>query len=288
MPIGTSQWIPDESEYPWCGEVGGLLRSDFMVAKAANPTDQRRLEPPRCSRSWPNLPCEGLQQKPVRSRHLVRCFWQAGVTSGGVPSSLQNNMKSQHSKFRNVKFNLILERSCPIQCGSVLTQFDWDLIGLMFNHSSWLRFDWIDVQTFCDIERVDTNNEPRSFKVVYATAVRSDSSYIVSTNRGHLAEIRCNMMQQFLENCSMNMCVLEKFAIKIWTAFVTRVMLGVALGSLVRRRPNCFNLLHQLQFLERSGMSQDMTVKSLEAFDGTCRENRQISSPNEICIHINI
>ncbi|CAL1148298.1 unnamed protein product [Cladocopium goreaui] len=64
-----------------------------------------------------------------------------------------------------------------------------------------------------------------SFKVVYATAVRSDSSYIVSTNR------------------------------------------GVALGSLVRRRPNCFNLLHQLQFLERSGMSQDMTVKSLEAHE---------------------
>ena len=40
---------------------------------------------------------------------------------------------------------------------------------------------------------------------------------------------------------------------------------GVALGGTLRRRPNAFNLLHQLEFLERAGMSQDLTVKSLQA-----------------------
>ncbi|CAL1168291.1 unnamed protein product [Cladocopium goreaui] len=40
---------------------------------------------------------------------------------------------------------------------------------------------------------------------------------------------------------------------------------GVTLGSQLRRRPNAFNLLHQLEFLERSGMTEDMTIKSLEA-----------------------
>lgn len=126
--------------------------------------------------------------------HHYKTTWRVNIRNSEMSNSIW--------------FIFVPGRSCPIQCGSALTQFDSDLIGLMFNHSSWLRFDWIDVQTFCDIEHVDTNNEPRSFKVVYATAVRSDSSYIVNTNRGHLAEIRCTMMQQFLENCSMNMCVL--------------------------------------------------------------------------------
>ena len=36
----------------------------------------------------------------------------------------------------------------------------------------------------------------------------------------------------------------------------------------VRRRPNAFNLLHQLEFLERTGMSQEMTIKSLQVGTG--------------------
>ena len=35
--------------------------------------------------------------------------------------------------------------------------------------------------------------------------------------------------------------------------------------SSLRRRPNCFNLLHQLQFLLRSGLTQEATDKTLEA-----------------------
>ena len=37
------------------------------------------------------------------------------------------------------------------------------------------------------------------------------------------------------------------------------------MGSLLRRRPNAFNLVHQLEFLERTGMSKDLTLKTLEA-----------------------
>lgn len=40
---------------------------------------------------------------------------------------------------------------------------------------------------------------------------------------------------------------------------------GVTLGGQLRRKPNAFNLVHQLQFLQRGGMSAEMTVKSLQA-----------------------
>ena len=43
---------------------------------------------------------------------------------------------------------------------------------------------------------------------------------------------------------------------------------GVTLGGALRRRPNAFNLVHQLQFLERTGMTQELSIKSLEAWMG--------------------
>lgn len=39
---------------------------------------------------------------------------------------------------------------------------------------------------------------------------------------------------------------------------------GVALGGQLRRRPNAFNILHQLEFLERTGLGRELTVKTLE------------------------
>ena len=40
---------------------------------------------------------------------------------------------------------------------------------------------------------------------------------------------------------------------------------GVTLQSGVRRRPNAFNLLHQLEFLRRTGSTTEAAVKGLEA-----------------------
>ena len=40
------------------------------------------------------------------------------------------------------------------------------------------------------------------------------------------------------------------------------------MSGTLRRRPNAFNLLHQLEFLERTGMSQEMTIKSLQVGKG--------------------
>ena len=40
---------------------------------------------------------------------------------------------------------------------------------------------------------------------------------------------------------------------------------GVTLNSSIRRRPNCFNLVHQLEFLSRTGISQEHSVASLQA-----------------------
>ncbi|CAL1129527.1 unnamed protein product [Cladocopium goreaui] len=41
----------------------------------------------------------------------------------------------------------------------------------------------------------------------------------------------------------------------------------VSLGGQLRRRPNAFNLLHQLEFLERSGVSRTLSVMSLQAHE---------------------
>ena len=40
---------------------------------------------------------------------------------------------------------------------------------------------------------------------------------------------------------------------------------GVTLNAGVRRRPNCFNLLFQLEFLCRSGVSKEHGIAGLEA-----------------------
>ena len=40
---------------------------------------------------------------------------------------------------------------------------------------------------------------------------------------------------------------------------------GVALGGSLRRRPNCFNLLHQLEFLCRNGLTTENSARTLEA-----------------------
>ncbi|CAL1141604.1 unnamed protein product [Cladocopium goreaui] len=42
---------------------------------------------------------------------------------------------------------------------------------------------------------------------------------------------------------------------------------GVTLAGNLRRRPNAFNILHQLEFLERTGLSQDLSIRALEAHE---------------------
>ncbi|CAK9068466.1 unnamed protein product [Durusdinium trenchii] len=64
--------------------------------------------------------------------------------------------------------------------------------------------------------------QARSFSTIYGTAVNSELSTAVSTNR------------------------------------------GVTLGSSVRRKPNAFNLVHQLEMMIRGGMSREQVLGSLE------------------------
>ncbi|CAK9102569.1 Uncharacterized protein SCF082_LOCUS47960, partial [Durusdinium trenchii] len=42
---------------------------------------------------------------------------------------------------------------------------------------------------------------------------------------------------------------------------------GVTLTSVIRRRPNCFNLLHQMEILMRDGCTTESAVEGLEALD---------------------
>ena len=187
-------------KHPWGGEASGLLRADFMVVQTTNPSDQRWSELPRCSRSWSSLHREGLQQKPVRSRHLVRGFWQAGSCLRRGSMVITKHHKESYFKIFQINRNgLNPGREMP---GPVRECLDSILNDISLGWRSLLGANLL------------TNNNsvwipPRSFKVIYATAVRSDGSYIVNTNRGHPAEIRCNkicnMMQHVLANCSMNM-----------------------------------------------------------------------------------
>ncbi|CAK9066878.1 unnamed protein product [Durusdinium trenchii] len=43
---------------------------------------------------------------------------------------------------------------------------------------------------------------------------------------------------------------------------------GVTLGSSVRRKPNAFNLVHQLEMMIRGGLTREQVLGSLEASDG--------------------
>lgn len=43
---------------------------------------------------------------------------------------------------------------------------------------------------------------------------------------------------------------------------------GVTLGAGIRRRPNAFNLLYQLEFLRRTGLSKEHSVAALQACGG--------------------
>ena len=55
---------------------------------------------------------------------------------------------------------------------------------------------------------------------------------------------------------------------------------GVTMGGQLRKKPNAFNLVHQLEFLQRTGLSADLTVKTLEAWvwtSGLCGQG---------CVHV--
>ena len=101
----------------------------------------------------------------------------------------------------------------------------------------------------------------RSFSVVYATSVPADSSLVVNTNRGH--PTASTAFSLYSMDCGT-----------MWTKsmriehFISWIILGVTMSGTLRRRPNAFNLLHQLEFLERTGMSQEMTIKSLQVGKG--------------------
>ena len=93
----------------------------------------------------------------------------------------------------------------------------------------------------------------RSFSTVYATVVKSDSNLVVNTNRGDQAASKLS-----------SEVMIPNHGIEIINKIPFHAS-GVTLVGSLRRRPNAFNLLHQLEFLERSGMTQEMSVKSLEA-----------------------
>ena len=50
-------------------------------------------------------------------------------------------------------------------------------------------------------------------------------------------------------------------------------------SSRIRRAPNCFNLVHQLEFLARGGLSQAEVEKTLQAGRWAVFQHQQIGNP---------
>lgn len=84
---------------------------------------------------------------------------------------------------------------------------------------------------------------------MHATVTNADLTQIINTNRGH------NPCQSCLR------CVLcERLFSFLWGALA-----GCTLSSTIRRKPNAFNLVHQLELMVRGGHSQEHSVQALEA-----------------------
>lgn len=80
--------------------------------------------------------------------------------------------------------------------------------------------------------------------------VPADSSKVVDTNRG--ASTTNDTQYDIFGDMSMKQ------------PFFMISLGGVTMAAGIRRRPNCFNLVFQLEFLCRTGMSKEHSVKSLE------------------------
>ena len=87
------------------------------------------------------------------------------------------------------------------------------------------------------------------------TAITWSTQTVVAQQHLEIKTIRISMYKSLHHVCLT----------MVLTWFRLPASSGVALSSTLRRKPNAFNLLHQLQFLARSGISQDLTVKSLKA-----------------------
>lgn len=84
--------------------------------------------------------------------------------------------------------------------------------------------------------------KPRSFANIHCTKVNGDLAEVVQCNRGALSSF-----------------VAKPFSL-------TPVAAGVTLGSsAIRRRPNAFNLLHQLEVMLRGGYAADSSLEKLQA-----------------------
>ena len=95
---------------------------------------------------------------------------------------------------------------------------------------------------------------PRAFGVIYCTVVTGDLADVVQTNRGALSVCEC------LSSTHINSIHIP--IIFFYICFHAGVTLG---SSAIRRRPNAFNLLHQMELMCRGGYSADTSLEKLQA-----------------------
>lgn len=95
----------------------------------------------------------------------------------------------------------------------------------------------------------------RSLAVVHATIVEGDDMSVVSTNRGPPL-LPFSPIISFWGK-SLNPPPKKKKQV----ASLSGITLS---ASAIRRRPNAFNLVHQMMFLQRGGLSGEQTLQSLK------------------------
>ncbi|CAL1165232.1 unnamed protein product [Cladocopium goreaui] len=87
--------------------------------------------------------------------------------------------------------------------------------------------------------------------------------YACFQEKGLLQELPAEVRQSF--------AVVYATAVQSDGNLVVNTNRGVTLQGQLRRKPNAFNLLHQLEFLERTGLNQDMSIKTLEAHESVSK-----------------
>lgn len=99
----------------------------------------------------------------------------------------------------------------------------------------------------------------RSFSTIWCTKIEAKLEAMVNTARG----LDC-LGKQYCWSCPLNPRLFHIIPQKVFAICWP----GVSLTANIRRRPNAFNLLHQMETMIRGGLSGDATLENLQARNG--------------------
>lgn len=122
------------------------------------------------------------------------------------------------------------------------------------------NLSWLNV--FCNFHTM------RSLRAIYCTKQNAELTDVIFTHRGDtvlLLGLNKDSTQEHISHSKVPKFLMIYIVLPIISqiSFVPSPA-GVTLASSLRRRPNCFNLLHQMEIMMRSGYSGESAINNLE------------------------